>query len=79
MPVLRSRQHQTHPRLLVIDEVAEILRVSPSQIYKLTARGQMPEPIRLGGVNRWDHQALTKWIEAGCPPAGRPTESEVAK
>jgi excisionase family DNA binding protein len=54
-------------RLLTVDEVAELLRVSPRHVYRLVDGGRMPRPLKLGGARRWDREAVNDWILSGCP------------
>ncbi len=55
-------------RLIIVDEVAVILSVSPRQVYRMADADLMPRPMKLGGSNRWDLQVIEEWISRGCPP-----------
>lgn len=47
--------------LLRVGEVAEILDVAVSTIWRWVSKGQLPAPIQIGGSTRWraaDIQAL---------------------
>lgn len=56
------------PRMLDVAAVAAMLGLSIRTVYRLTDAGEMPNPIKLGGSNRWDRLTVEKWIDAGCPP-----------
>ena len=51
-------------RLLLVREVAEVLRVPRSRAYELVREGLIPS-IRLGRQVRIPEAALRKWIDAG--------------
>jgi len=59
----------SHSRLLRIKEVAEWLGVSQSAIYKWSAEGRFPVPIKLGDGDqkrvaaRWAEEDIQQWIE----------------
>lgn len=61
-------------RLLSVDSVASMLDVSKRHIYRLSDAGKMPRPIKLGGAVRWDGEAISSWIAAGCPHVDRGTK-----
>lgn len=54
------------PRLLSAKELAEALGVSVRTIWRLTASGDLPAPVRIGGgrVVRWP-AAVVKSLVAG--------------
>lgn len=52
-------------RILLADEVAELLRVDRQRIYELARRSAIPV-IRLGERQyRFDAEAIRQWIERG--------------
>lgn len=53
--------------LLSVKAVASLLGVSSRQVYRLTDRGCMPRPVRLGVLVRWRRAELLDWITSGCP------------
>ena len=59
----------SHSRLLLIKEVAEWLGVPQSAIYKWSAEGRFPAPIKLGDGDqkrvaaRWAEEDIQQWIE----------------
>ena len=48
-------------QLLTVDELAQLLQVSRSSIYRLLARHELPQPIRLGRCVRWRPADLAVW------------------
>lgn len=61
----------TNERLLLsVAELADLLGVSERHIHNLRTQGQLPEPVRLGRVVRWDASEIRAWITAGAPPRG---------
>ena len=55
--------------LLDINTVAERLGCSPRHIRRLVNSGDMPAPIKLGKLSRWDSESIDAWIAGGCLPA----------
>jgi excisionase family DNA binding protein len=55
-------------RVLTIGEVAEMLRVHPTTIYRLVKRGELPG-FKVGGNWRINSDALENWLEAGNKPS----------
>lgn len=59
----------SHSRLLRIKEVAQWIGVSQSAIYKWSAEGRFPGPIKLGGDDqkrvaaRWLEEDIQRWIQ----------------
>ncbi|HED53176.1 MAG TPA: DNA-binding protein [Phycisphaerales bacterium] len=53
--------------LLTVGDVAERLSCSTRTVYRLSDSGQMPRPIRLGALVRWDGAVIDRWIAEGCP------------
>lgn len=54
--------------LLDVEQVATLLRCSTRHIYRLCDRGQMPRPLKLGSLVRWNRAAIDGWIAGGCEP-----------
>ena len=53
--------------LLTVKQVAGLLGCSSRHVYRLSDRGAMPRPVRLGSVLvRWDRSAVESWIAGGC-------------
>lgn len=51
------------PLLLTLPDVLAQCQLSRSQIYSLVARGEFPEPIKIGRSARWLAKELEAWIE----------------
>jgi excisionase family DNA binding protein len=53
--------------LLTVNDLAQKLRLSRSQIYTLVARGVLP-PLKLGRSSRWLESAIDEWLARGARP-----------
>lgn len=60
---------QTEPAACLLDTpaVAELIGCSTRHVQRLVLAGQIPAPLRIGGLVRWRRDELLAWIEAGCP------------
>ena len=54
---------------LVVTEVAELLRISERQVYKLVAAHRIP-CFKIGGSIRFDPLAISVWLRQKMSPAG---------
>ena len=54
-------------RVLTIGEVAEMLRVHPTTIYRLVERAELPS-FKVGGNRGINSDSLDNWLEAGNKP-----------
>lgn len=61
-------QTTTAPELLTVKELARLLGCSPRHIYRMSDGGQMPPPVKLGALVRWNRKVLEAWIADGCSP-----------
>lgn len=52
-PLVPSDRGGSNRVALSVGEVAEMLGVSSRHVWKLTAMGKLPQPIRLGRSARW--------------------------
>ena len=57
---------QTAAKLLTVPEVAEICGIAPETVRRMTDRGAMPAPVRLGRAVRYRLSDLESWIQSGC-------------
>lgn len=57
----RLHRNQTVPRLLVDDEVMEILRIQKSTLYKLVSKGELTV-VKAGG-NKFDPEDVAAYIQ----------------
>ncbi len=55
------------PRLLTVEQVAELLQVSTRTVWRLRSAAKIPEPLIFGGSLRWRAAELRTWIDDGCP------------
>ena len=58
---------KTAAKLLTVPEVAEICGIAPETVRRMTDRGAMPKPVRLGRAVRYRLSCLENWIADGCP------------
>ncbi len=71
--------------LLDVHDVADLLNCSVRHVHRLARTRQMPKPVRVGSLVRWNAAAVRAWIEAGCPASSTttsdqpPTGEEVAR
>lgn len=57
------------PALLTVRQVAAMLGCSARHVYRLSDRGAMPRPAKLGDVLvRWNRAEIESWIGNGCRP-----------
>ena len=51
--------------LMTRTDVAAVLRTTPRQISNMTARGQLPAPVRVAGLGlRWRRPEINAWLAA---------------
>ena len=57
------------PALLTVRQVATMLGCSARHVYRLSDRGAMPRPTKLGDVLvRWNRSDIEAWVADGCKP-----------
>ena len=54
-------------KLMTVPDVAERCSIAPETVRRLTDRGAMPKPVRLGRAVRYRADLIDQWIENGCP------------
>ena len=59
----RKVDHIQQERLLKVVEVARLLGVSVSTVWRHVANGSLPEPVRFGGVTRWSETELVDHLD----------------
>lgn len=64
----RGRKAGESALLIDVRDVADMLHCSPRHVYRLSDRGGMPRPLKLGTLVRWERAAVERWIANGCPP-----------
>jgi predicted DNA-binding transcriptional regulator AlpA len=65
----RSKKREypmVEPLLANASQVAGMLKVSKTTLWRLRATGRLPRPVRIGGSIRWIIADLRAWIEDGC-------------
>jgi len=63
----------SEPPLIDVHAVASMLGCSTQHVFRLASSGNMPRPIRLLKLVRWNREILDAWIADGCP-AQQPEE-----
>jgi len=53
--------------LLTVKEVAEILRLSRRQVFRLDNAARIPRALRIGRAVRWSTQQIHDWLAVGAP------------
>lgn len=53
--------------LLDVIEVAKLMTCSTRHVRRLTDRGAMPAPVRIGALVRWRRTDIEEWIADDCP------------
>jgi excisionase family DNA binding protein len=59
------------PELLTVRQVAAMLGCSPRHVCRLSEDAQMPAPVRIGALVRWNRTAVEQWLASGCKPLGQ--------
>jgi excisionase family DNA binding protein len=55
-------------QLLDVKVVAHLLGCSARHVYRMSDGGQMPPPVKLGALVRWNRSSVEEWIAGGCKP-----------
>lgn len=67
MDDIQVERPQCSVMMLTVSELAGILNCSSRTVYRLSDRGKVPSPVRLGGLVRWPKAVIEKWMADGCP------------
>ena len=62
-PPPETRKAGPMPRLMTVDEVAELLRTTRKAVYAKIDRGQLPGMIRLSRRILFDAGVLRRWLD----------------
>ncbi|MFO7858943.1 MAG: helix-turn-helix domain-containing protein [Ectothiorhodospiraceae bacterium] len=54
--------------MLTSEDVARLLGCSKRTVRRLVAKGQIPRPLRIGRLIRWQQDVIVTWMAGGCPP-----------
>jgi len=65
-PTAQSSHSTPEVELLNVKQVAALLNCSQRHVFRLAETGQMPSPIKLGQLVRWNRSTLDQWIANGC-------------
>ena len=57
-----SWNNELQPLLLSDLKVAELLNVSRRTVWRLSAAGMLPAPVRIAGCVRWRYEDIRAWI-----------------
>lgn len=49
--------------LLSVDEVAEMLGVSDRSVWRMVSAGEIPKPVKIGGLTKWRRSDLQAMID----------------
>lgn len=63
----KLKDRMSESMTITLEELAELLRLSPRTIQRKLSAGEFPTPIRIGRSVRWQLAVIHKWIEDGCP------------
>ena len=66
---------KNEPVLLTVEELSSLLGISIRTIWRRESTGDIPVPVRIGGLVRWRRAEIDNWIEAGCPKDGKRARS----
>ncbi len=55
------------PLLISSETAAAITGVSRRQVWRLSAAGYMPAPVRVLGRTLWRTADIERWVADGCP------------
>ncbi len=68
MPMLQNSWVYQNPDLLTVEQVAKRLSVSARTVWRMLARGTLPQPIRYSRkLVRWKSTDLAAWLEQQSP------------
>jgi excisionase family DNA binding protein len=71
-PSAAKHPHTIPPedRLMTVTELADLIGCSERTVYRQADIGNLPAPLKIGRLIRWQARCITSWIEAGCPKQG---------
>ena len=62
LPADTRPEQSPRPLLWTVRDVATALQVSQRHVLRLCASGQLPRPMKLGQLVRWDAETIRRWI-----------------
>jgi len=48
--------------MLTIKDICKEFQISRTQFWRLRANQEFPEPIMIGGAQRWTRESVDRWI-----------------
>ena len=54
-------------KLLNVTDLSQCLRISQRQCWRMSKRGLLPAPLRIGRCVRWRLSEISEWLQAGSP------------
>ena len=61
-------------QMLTDREVAQVLKMSRSSVWRLARLGKLPNPVKVGlTASRWKQSELKTWIDSTSPKCESPT------
>lgn len=54
--------HHKDERLINIKEVAKIIGFNVDWVYKKIAKGEFPQPMKIGRSSRWSFLVVMEWL-----------------
>ncbi|WP_209427419.1 helix-turn-helix domain-containing protein [Pararhodobacter sp. SW119] len=58
-------------KLYTVEDLCDLLTCSKSTIWRWVAEGSFPKPIKIGGITRWEPNAVRERLSAA-PDSGQP-------
>jgi excisionase family DNA binding protein len=59
----RPSHHDAPELLWTVKQVAKALSLGERTVWKHSATGQIPRPIRIGRSVRWERRAIEAWLD----------------
>ena len=63
----QTAQQSPSTPLMTVKGVALLLKCSPRSVYRMIDAGDIPEPLMVRGMIRFNPESIKRWIDAGCP------------
>ena len=59
---------ESAPLMMTAEELSETLCISLRQVWRLKAKGDIPQPVNIGRSVRWRRADILQWIDAAHVP-----------
>jgi predicted DNA-binding transcriptional regulator AlpA len=63
------------PDFITAKQLALKLQISKRTLWRKLSAGDLPSPVRVGGIVRWRLVDVEQWIADGCPPRSKEVEN----